>query len=441
MNQNAPNLGSGFVHEDVENNYFRVDRRVFVDEDIFKRERAAIFDTCWLYLGHISELPQSCDYVTRSVGGREMIFNRDRSGQVNAFLNACPHRGAMIARENRGNAMSFKCFYHGWAFNANGRFASRFTEGNYGKDHYEGECANLVKAPRLEEYRGFYFINFDRNAESLHDYLADAKLIIDLLVDQGEDGLEIIGGEQQYVINANWKLLSENSADGFHAPMTHSTYMNYLENVGNLPTDKAAIAEMQAGRIAKPGRSVDLGRGHAMIEYPAAWGRPVARWVPSWGEHTRALFRYKFKRLNELYGPDKARQMARLNRNMVIFPNLAINDIMSSTVRTFYPESPGRMQVSSWAIGSKGEPPEVREIRLLNFLEFLGPGGLATPDDLEAIEGCQRGYNNMREAPFNDISKGMPRGSEAHFDDEEQMRCFWREWDRRITALENREVA
>ena len=39
------------------------------------------------------------------------------------------------------------------------------------------------------------------------------------------------------------------------------------------------------------------------------------------------------------------------------------------------------------------------------------------------------------EALYNDISKGMNR-EEPSFDDEEQMRCFWREWDRRMSAME-----
>jgi p-cumate 2,3-dioxygenase alpha subunit len=117
---------------------------------------------------------------------------------------------------------------------------------------------------------------------------------------------------------------------------------------------------------------------------------------------------------------------------MVIFPNLVINDIMAVTIRTFQPLAPDRMAVSAWALGVRGEDAQVRALRLFNFLEFLGPGGLATPDDVEALECCQRGYRNVREAPWNDISKGMPRGADARTDDEEQMRCFWREWDRRI---------
>ncbi len=52
-----------------------------------------------------------------------------------------------------------------------------------------------------------------------------------------------------------------------------------------------------------------------------------------------------------------------------------------------------------------------------------------------AIEKCQQGYAVGGEALYNDISKGMSRDVPS-FDDEEQMRCFWREWDRRIAAAE-----
>jgi p-cumate 2,3-dioxygenase alpha subunit len=414
---------TGLVVEDKERFLFRVARRAFTDEAVLEAERRAIFDRCWLYLGHGSEIAANCDFLTRTVGGRELVFNRDRGGAVHAFLNTCPHRGATLVREQRGNALSFQCFSHGWAFNVNGRFASRYAEGNYGEGHYEGGCADLVGVPRLEQYRDFWFINFDRNAMPLADYLAGAKEIIDLVADQGEAGMEIVGGDQCYLINANWKLLAENSVDGFHGLPTHSTYFDYLKNVGGLRPDNFSYQ-------FRP--MTDLGNGHAVIEYPSPWGRPVARWTPAWGEDKRDMIEEGRARLVKAFGEERGLRMAELSRNMIVFPNLVINDIMAITLRTFQPLAPDRMSVNAWALGVKGEDPQLRALRLFNFLEFLGPGGLATPDDVEALESCQRGYRNQREAQWNDISKGMPRGSETRGDDEEQMRCYWREWDRRL---------
>jgi p-cumate 2,3-dioxygenase alpha subunit len=422
-NPGLPLTSSDMVVEDRQRHLFRVARRAFTDEEVLEQERRQIFDRCWLYLGHGSEIRNTCDFVTRAVGGRELIFNRDRGGAVHAFLNTCPHRGAMVVREKKGNALSFRCFYHGWSFNVNGRFASRFEEGNYGKEHYGGGCADLAQVPRLESYRDFWFVNFDRNAMSLSDYLAGAKEYIDLVADQGEAEMEIVGSGQQYIINANWKLLAENSIDAFHGFPVHSTYFDYLQNIGSLRSD---------GFNAKGMTS--LGNGHAVIEYASPWGRPIARWVPSWGEEKRELVERIRQGLIQRFGEERGLRIAETSRNMVIFPNLVINDIMAITVRTFYPDAANRMTVSAWALGARDEDHELRKLRLFNFLEFLGPGGFATPDDQEALENCQRGYRNQREAAWNDISKGMPRVGPPKNDDEEQMRCFWRQWRQRMAG-------
>jgi p-cumate 2,3-dioxygenase alpha subunit len=416
-----------WVRDDREHGVFKVSRETFVDPAILERERDLIFNRCWLYVGHASELRAPNDFVTRRVGGRELIFNRDRSGAFRAFLNTCPHRGALVAREKCGSALGFKCFYHGWSFNNNGKYATKSPKGVYPEDFGADGEVDLTSVPRLEEYRGFYFVNFDRGAVSLSDYLADAKVLLDIVADHSPNGMEIIGGVQEYSINANWKLLAENSYDGYHAVETHSTYFEYL--IGSLG-GPAALDGSAPSSIAH-----DLGNGHAAVEGTAPWGRPIAQWIPPFGEDAKPEFEAMKAELVARVGQERADRIAGRNRNLVIFPNLVINDIMAITVRTFYPVRPDYMEVSSWAMGPIGEAKHQRKRRLDNFLEFLGPGGFATPDDVEALESAQRGYANHREAGWNDISRGMLKERPAT-DDEHQMRCYWREWARRMEGVE-----
>ncbi len=423
---------SSWVRQDRQGGLFRVARQAFIDPQVLAMERDAIFNRCWLYLGHDSELPQPNDFVTRSVGGRELIFNRDRKGQFHAFFNSCPHRGAMVVRAARGNALGFKCFYHGWAFNNNGAFSTRFQPETYPKDFNADGCANLVGVPRLESYRGFWFVNYDAKAVDLRTYLAGAAEILDLVADHAPTGMEIIGGTQDYSVDANWKLLVENSIDAYHAPETHSTYFAYL--LKSLEVASFGSNPLQQG-AGGGGRCFDLGNGHAVIEAAAPWGRPIAKWIPPFGEHSKPEFAATQAELEARLGTERGLRIGTRNRNMVIFPNLVINDIMAVTVRTFYPEAPDKLHVSGYAMGPKGEGREQRKRRLDNFLEFLGPGGFATPDDVEALESCQRGYRNAHQTGWNDISRGMLRQTVA-VDDEEQMRCFWREWGRRMAAAE-----
>jgi hypothetical protein len=83
-------------------------------------------------------------------------------------------------------------------------------------------------------------------------------------------------------------------------------------------------------------------------------------------------------------------------------------------------------------LAPKEESPEDRTLRLDNFLTFLGPGGFATPDDVEMLESCQKGFAN-REVMWSDISRGMKRARPGTAD-ELQIRTFWRRWHELITG-------
>jgi p-cumate 2,3-dioxygenase alpha subunit len=417
-----------FVLEDKENSEFLVHRSVFTDQAVLDAENEEIFGKCWLFIGHESELPKKGDFKRKKVGGRNLLFTRGSDGAIRALYNSCSHRGALVCRESKGNTKVFRCFYHAWSFNNSGELV-----GMPGKDAFPetfncNGSKNLKEVTRLEIYRGFVFINFDINAISLEEYLGNAKEYIDLVADQSEEGMEILDDPQEYSVRANWKLLAENSVDAYHGMPTHKTYFD--------------IVATRGGELSKDdlqGVGIDLGNGHAVVEYKAPWGRPVARWIPAWGEDGWKEIENIKNKLIEKFGPERAERISGYNRNLLIFPNLVINDIMAITVRTFHPIRPDYMEVTGFALAPKGESETFRHRRNDNFLEFLGPGGFATPDDNEALELCQEGFLNNKEVEWNDISKGMMR-KQPQSNDEEQMRAFWRRWNEVMLKVEPRRV-
>jgi p-cumate 2,3-dioxygenase alpha subunit len=153
--------------------------------------------------------------------------------------------------------------------------------------------------------------------------------------------------------------------------------------------------------------------------------------VAPFGEHRKAHFEEVKRRFEARFGAERARRICETSRNLGLFPNLVINDIMAITVRTFYPVSPDYMEVNAWALAPADESAEDSALRLDNFLTFLGPGGFATPDDVEMLESCQRGFAN-REVGWSDISRGMKR-EHPSITDELQMRAFWRRWNQLMT--------
>ena len=79
-----PGASPQMVVEDAQAGSFRVQRAAFIDEEVLQRERAAVFDRCWLYGLHESELAKPGDFVARKVGGKPLLFVRDRSGAIKA---------------------------------------------------------------------------------------------------------------------------------------------------------------------------------------------------------------------------------------------------------------------------------------------------------------------------------------------------------------------
>ena len=153
-------IQSPLIIDDRERGLFRVHRSAFTSEEILALEREKIFSKAWLYVGHESELPKPNDFVTRGVGGRPVIFIRDRDGRIRVLLNTCRHRGAEVCRLSSGNSKVFACFYHGWAYDNTGRLVSVPDGDAYSASFDRGQLG--LYQPRVESYRDFVFVTFSR---------------------------------------------------------------------------------------------------------------------------------------------------------------------------------------------------------------------------------------------------------------------------------------
>jgi len=417
-----------FIIDEPDTERFRLNRSVLVDPTILDAEHARIFDRCWIYLGYESEVAAPGDFKTRRVAGRPILFARDNSGAVRAYLNSCRHRGTLVCRERAGNQQRFVCLYHGWTYDIDGALAHVPGKDAYGEGFDQVEFG-LAEVPHLDSYRGFWFAHFGTPGETLSEYLAGAREYIDLVVDQSPSGrLDVVTGTQEYDIRANWKLLVENSFDDYHLHSTHSTYLDYMK-------DSGVTVQMGKGLLL-PTRGIgkSLGNGHAVIDNINFRGRPIAAWIPLYGEAAKPEIVAIRAELVARLGEERAGRVADTNRNLVVFPNLVINDGSAVTVRTFWPTAPDRMRVTAWAAGPVEESETSRARRLDSFLTFYGPGGFATPDDVEALELVQEGLASWREVGWSEISRGMNKAGEQLNSDELHLRAFWRRWNEMMVA-------
>src|SRR6476620_3399579 len=380
--------------EDAETGRYQVRRSVFTDEDLFELEMKHIFEGNWIYLAHESQIPNVGDYFTTYMGRQPIVISRNKEGELNALVNACSHRRAMLCRRKTDNRTTFTCPFHGWTFNNSGKLlkVKDPREAGYPEQFNKDGSHDLTKVARFENYRGFLFGSLNADVPPLEEHLGDTTKIIDMIVDQSPDGLEVLRGASTYTYDGNWKLQTENGADGYHVSATH---WNYAATTSRRESGEStnATKAMDAGKWSKQqGGYYSFDNGHLLL-----WTK--------WADPANRPLNERRDELVAQYGEDRADWMIGVSRNLCLYPNVYLMDQFGSQIRHFRPISVDKTEVTIYCIAPKGESDENRANRIRQYEDFFNASGMATPDDLEEFRSCQKTFRATN-APWNDMSRG-----------------------------------
>src|ERR1700716_1029465 len=398
MTQNIIERLDTALVEDSADGLFRCDRAIFTDAGFFELEMKHLFEGNWVYLAHESQIPNKNDYFTTWMGRQPIFIARNKDDELNAFINACSHRGAMLCRYKRGSKSTFTCPFHGWTFSNSGKLLKvKDPDGaGYPEQFHNEGSHDLKKGARFAAYRGFLFGSLNPDVKPLTEHLGEATKIIDMMVDQAPDGLEVLRGSASYVYDGNWKLQTENGADGYHVSSVHWNYAattNQRKAAVEVAEAKDDIRAMDAGGWAKQGGGFySFEHGHLLLW--TNWANP----------QDRPLYETRGE-LAAQFGEARADWMIEKWRNVCLYPNVYLMGQLSSQIRVYRPTSVNKTEVTIFCIAPKGESAEARAHRIRQYEDFFNASGMATPDDLEEFRSCQIGYG-ARNAPWNDLSRG-----------------------------------
>ena len=373
----------------------RVNREIFTDQEIFDLEMKYIFEGNWIFLAHESQIPEVGDYFTTNIGRQPVVITRGKDGELNCLINACSHRGAMLCRKKVDNRTTITCPFHGWTFSNDGTLLKVKDEkdGGYPENFNTDGSHNMRRVPKFESYRGFLFGSLNDDVVSLEEHLGDARVIMDMLIDQSPDGLEVLKGTSTYTFDGNWKLQAENGADGYHVSSTH---WNYAATTSRRSTgeSKNETKAMDAGKWGEQGGGYfSFPNGHLVLW--TDWANPEDR--PMYD---------RLDQLKELHGEERGNFMVGASRNLCLYPNVYIMDQFSTQIRRLEPVSVDKTEVSIWCIAPKGESDKSRATRIRQYEDFFNATGMATPDDLEEFRSCQKTYQ-ASSFPWNDMTRGL----------------------------------
>ncbi|MBL4620929.1 MAG: Rieske 2Fe-2S domain-containing protein [Immundisolibacteraceae bacterium] len=421
-----PNLIDAMVHRE------KVHRRLFTDPAIFELEMERIFEKTWVYVGHEGEIPNSGDYRRSKIGLQPVIVVRNKADHVGVFINACRHRAATVCQPERGNARNFLCAYHGWGYDLDGKLVTvPIEQGQF--DQFDRENYGLIRVAKVAIHAGFIFASFNEQVMPLEQHLGAAAQYLSGFVDLSPTGrLLVDSGVHKYEYPNNWKTQVENGVDGYHAMVTHGSFLG-----GVLPERLGRdISGMMSDEA--PCYSWGLKGDHGMLDMrqtnrSAILGVKAENLPIATQEYQRLLLQrlgdqQRFEEVLFNNGGD--------GYNLAVYPNLFI---IGSQIRMIQPVAVDKTEIFSSPTLLEGAPDEYNTQRLRSHEDFYGPASFGAPDDIEMFtrqaEGLQGKANQWLM-----YDRGLDRETE-HADgvysklaDESAHRALWAHYRRLMLA-------
>lgn len=194
---------------------------VYTHEGLLRHEYDRLYSPSWIYVGNTHDIPNPGDAEPVSLFGQPVLLVRNLQGKVNAFHNACRHRGTRLVPTACSGLRSLVCPYHAWTYDLDGKLKSSPHFGGYQRSTTAGFDATEfgLQTLRLETFADWLFVNPDGNAQPLCLHLAALLSEIEAIdFSQLTHFLSLDFGE----VPVNWKLMLENSLENYHVPQVHA---------------------------------------------------------------------------------------------------------------------------------------------------------------------------------------------------------------------------
>ncbi|NCW52799.1 MAG: aromatic ring-hydroxylating dioxygenase subunit alpha [Rhodobacteraceae bacterium] len=71
-----------------------LERDFYTSEAIYNNDIRHYWNSSWIWVGHVSQVPNTGDFFLFDYGTESLIIARDKQGEIGVFLNVCRHRGS-----------------------------------------------------------------------------------------------------------------------------------------------------------------------------------------------------------------------------------------------------------------------------------------------------------------------------------------------------------
>jgi len=392
----------------------RVPFQVFSDQEVYDREQQRIFrGPVWQFLCIEQDIPEPGDVVTTWMGETPVIVARDHDGQVNAMVNRCAHKGALVALKAKDKVKNLTCVYHAWSYRLDGQLRSiAFQNGVNGKGGMPEDFdvdAHRLQPVRVQVFCGLVFGTLSDETPPLDEFLGP-RMSAFIQRNFGRP-LKVLGRHSQ-IIHNNWKLYAENVRDSCHATLLHTFYTTFTVN--RLDMDGGIIlSDRKWHHISYSKRATfNLDKEYLTAEVHSA------KYGAKHGE-------------SALEGPELLDAWEEFDDGIThsiqtVFPNVVFQFTLNSlAIRFFVPQGVDKTELKWIFLGYERDTPEQSKMRIMQS-NLTGAAGLVALEDGCINEFVQRGtVGSGRRAAFIEMGGRVAESNESSRATEASVRGFW----------------
>lgn len=196
----------------------------YFSPEFHRLEVERMWGKVWQIACRLEDLPKVGSHYRYDIAHHSLLVVRVNDTEVKAYHNSCLHRGTMLRTAATGVGPTIRCPFHGWTWNLNGTIKT--IPGNWDFQHVANDPKKTcLPEAKVETWGGFVFINLDKNAGPLSDFL---EVVPEHFAQAGwklENAVKV--AHVAAVVNANWKIFIESVQESYHGPCTHPQLTPY----------------------------------------------------------------------------------------------------------------------------------------------------------------------------------------------------------------------
>jgi phenylpropionate dioxygenase-like ring-hydroxylating dioxygenase large terminal subunit len=209
---------------DTKGSATRIPKERYVSPTFAELEHAKLWPRVWQIACTVDHVAAAGDWFEYRAGRLSVVIVRGDDGTLRAFQNVCRHRGNLICEGSGEGLAEFRCPFHRWAWDLDGRLREIPSRAWFGP---LADTEVALVPVQVETWARLVFVNLDLGAAPLAEYLEGVP------DDTNWAGLDAFRCSVTTTtsVPCNWKVVADGFSETYHVQGIHREMLGSIDDI------------------------------------------------------------------------------------------------------------------------------------------------------------------------------------------------------------------